>query len=215
MGIMRAYNLAVWPAQIAAYLLGGTALFLTFRRPHSDRVVTCILAGMWLMNGAGYHLGFFTRINPAAYGFGVLFIIQGIWFLWEGLWRRNLFFGRGVDGYSVTGWVMIFYAMVLYPLLGVLSGHCYPFSPMFGLAPCPTMIFTFGLLLQSRDGLPLRLTALPFLWSIIGSFAALKWGIYEDFGLLAAGLAGGILLVYQKRRDRGDVPKKSMVAQGL
>jgi len=216
MGIMRTYNLAVWPAQIAAYLLGGAALLLTFRRTrYSDRLVTYILAGMWLMNGVGYHLGFFTRINPAAYGFGVLFIIEGAWLIFEGVWRDNLVFGRGVDGYSVTGWAMVFYAMILYPLLGVLSGHLYPFSPMFGLAPCPTTIFTFGLLLTGRDGFPLRLAALPFIWSIIGSFAALKWGVYEDTGLLVAGLAGGILLVSRKRRDRGEVTEKSVVAEGL
>ena len=68
---------------------------------------------------------------------------------------------------------------------------------MFGLVPCPTTIFTFGMLLLAAR--PKRLLLwLPLLWSAIGFFAAVKFGIYEDVGLLVAAIVTAIVLL----RDR-------------
>jgi hypothetical protein len=44
--------------------------------------------------------------------------------------------------------------MVVYPLLGIRFGHSYPRAPLFGVAPCPTTIFTFGLLLWATRSVP-------------------------------------------------------------
>ena len=85
-----------------------------------------------------------------------------------------------------VGLALIVYAMVAYPLLGMAFGHGYPQAPMFGLVPCPTTIFTFGMLLLAAR--PKRLLLwLPLVWSAIGFFAAVKFGICEDVGLLVAG----------------------------
>ena len=75
----------------------------------------------------------------------------------------------------------ITYAMLVYPLLGMALGHGYPRAPMFGPCPRPTTIFTFGMLPPA--GRPRRLLLwLPLLWSAIGFFAAIKFGIREDIG---------------------------------
>ena len=201
LNVFRAYNLAIWPTQIVAYLAAGLAVWLVFGRGHNrDRIVFGILGLMWLLNGVGYHVGFFTEINKAAYVFGALFIIQGLWFLRYALRPGVVIFGREWDAWSITGVIFILYAMVLYPLLGAWAGHGFPYAPMFGVAPCPTTIFTFGLLLTTREGLPLRLTAIPFIWSLIGTMAAFKFGIYEDVGLLAAGLIGFTAMFIRERR---------------
>jgi hypothetical protein len=67
-------------------------------------------------------------------------------------------------------------------------------APMFGLVPCPTTIFTFGMLLLAAR--PKRLLLwLPLVWSVIGFFAAVKFGIREDVGLLIAGIVTAVILL--------------------
>jgi hypothetical protein len=72
---------------------------------------------------------------------------------------------------------------------------------MFGVAPCPTVIFTFGLLLLTSTRIPKYLLLVPLAWSITSGISApLNFGIYEDFGLVAAGVIGTGLLIWRDRR---------------
>jgi hypothetical protein len=96
--------------------------------------------------------------------------------------------------------VFIALALIVYPILGALTGHAYPRAPLFGVAPCPTAIFTFGILLWARNRVGIYLLIIPFLWSLVGFTAALKLGIREDFGLLIAGLLGTGLLIARRFR---------------
>lgn len=66
---------------------------------------------------------------------------------------------------------------------------------MFGVAPCPTTIFTFGLLLLTRGPVPLRLLVIPLLWALVGASAALHLGVREDLGLVVTGLVATALLL--------------------
>jgi hypothetical protein len=59
--------------------------------------------------------------------------------------------------------------------------------PTFGL-PCPTTIFTLGILLFATAPLPRSVFAVPLLWAAVGSTAAFRFGIPQDLGLLVAGL---------------------------
>ena len=90
------------------------------------------------------------------------------------------------------------YALLIYPVLGSMLGHVYPQSPTFGL-PCPTTIFTFGILLWTDKQVPIPVLIIPFLWSIIGFTAALSLGITEDTGLLIAGVVSTLLIVLRNR----------------
>ncbi len=93
----------------------------------------------------------------------------------------------------------IFYAMVAYPMIGAIVGHGYPSAPLFGVAPCPTTIFTFGFFLWSKPGLPRYLLVVPFLWALLGTNAALPpFGILEDFGLLVSAVVGSALLLWRR-----------------
>ena len=94
--------------------------------------------------------------------------------------------------------VLILFALIIYPVLGYFIGHVYPFSPTFGL-PCPTTIFTFGLLLLNSKRCPVTILIIPLVWSIIGFMAAIQFGILEDTGLLVAGLITISLLLYRNR----------------
>jgi hypothetical protein len=93
---------------------------------------------------------------------------------------------------------------VLYPLLGIASGHAYPRAPTFGVTPCPTAIFTFGVLLLAQGAVPARLLVLPTLWAAVGVSAAVQLGVREDLGLAAAAvLAAGFLYVERRSGVRG------------
>lgn len=202
LNVFQTYNLAIWPLQVVVYLLGIAAIALLFTGLNSrNRIISSVLSVMWLINGILYHITFFSTINRAAYVFGILFIIQGLLFLLLGVVKGKLEFGFAKDARSLTGFVFILYSMVIYPLLGIPAGHLWPSSPVFGVAPCPTTIFTFGLLLLSRARVPKWLLVIPLLWSFIGLGAAINFGVFEDYGLVLAGVTATLIIYFHDRND--------------
>lgn len=201
---LKAYNESVFPLQIFFNLLAFYTIYLIFKpKTYSAKFITGTLAIFWLWIGIIYHLIFFTVINKAAYFFGTIFIIQGILFFIFGFLKNRLSFSYQNDLYGITGLVFFAYALIIYPILGHLLGHQYPYSPTFGL-PCPTTIFTFGVLLFSVKRISFYIILIPLIWSIIGFGAALNFSIYEDFGLLIAGIIGTILIVSKNRKLPND-----------
>ncbi len=200
--VFARYNTAIWPAQLVAYLLGTAATFLVFARGvWSDRFIASILAIMWAWTGVGYHLAFFAMINQAAYLFGALFVIQAGALAYIGIVHRRIMFGFRSDTAGWIGSFFVFYAAILYPLFGLMSGHPYPGLPTFGVTPCPVTIFTFGLLLLTRETFPVSLLAIPALWSLIGGSAAILLNVPQDWMLLASGIiATPLILVNHRRR---------------
>ena len=95
---------------------------------------------------------------------------------------------------------------MIYPVLNYAFGHSYPKMPVFGVAPCPVTIFTFGMLLWMKEKVPLHVVAIPFLWSLVGASAAIHLGIVEDYGLLVAGLLGSVLIVITNRSKKKPAP---------
>lgn len=195
------YNLAVWPLQIFIYLLGIIVVILAIRPTRiSNKIISGVLSFFWLWMGIVYHLIFFTRINNAAYIFGLFYIIQSFIFLFTGVFNSYLSFRLKPDFRGVTGIIFVLYALLIYPILGIITGHQYPNMPIFGL-PCPTIIFTFGLLLWTSQRFPKYLLIIPFIWSIIGFSAALTLAIYQDYGLLVASVFGTILIFLRDKNS--------------
>ncbi len=200
LGVFRDYNHAIWPAQIVAYVLGLSAVFLAIRPGRrTNRLNSLILSVMWLWMGVVYHIAFFSNINPAAYLFGAFFVLQGVLFLLAALGRVDLEFRFTPDVYGITGAILIAYALVVYPIIGSFLGHGYPNAPMFGVTPCPTTIFTFGILLWSERGVSKWLFLIPGLWSVVGFMAAIQLGIREDIGLLVAAVVSVAMVSWRSR----------------
>jgi hypothetical protein len=201
LNVFRVYNQTIWPAQILAYLLGLLAIYAAFKKtPSGSRIAVGVLSLFWLWNGGAYHLGHFSSINKMAYLFGMLFFIQGVFFFYFGIIRKTLIFRFRPDNYSLAGALLILYAMVVYPTLGHIFGHVYPAAPVFGVAPCPTTIFTFGIMLWTAPRVPKAVLIIPLLWSLIGFTAAITLGIYEDIGLLVAGVVCASLIWIRDRK---------------
>lgn len=186
--VFEQYNNAIWPGHILIYLVGLIAIGLAFtRRTVSTKLISLILALLWLWMGIVYHLVFFSTINNAARLFAVLFIIQSVIFVFAGVVNSSLSFRFRPDAQGVIGAILIAYSLVVYPMVGVALGHKYPAAPIFGV-PCPTTIFTFGLLLGAAVNIRFYILIIPLLWSVIALWAAIALGMYEDLGLVITGL---------------------------
>ena len=197
--VFTTYNEAVWPAQGALILLALLAVYAALRATRGGgRAAPAVLAVLWLWMGAVYHLTFFAPVNPAAYLFGVLFVVQALLFGRESL-RHGLNLRVRRDAYGVLGMILVVYALLIYPIVCVLAGHGYPAAPTFG-APCPTTIFTFGVLLWADRRVPAHLLPVPFLWSLAGASAVWVYGVAADVALPLAALAGLGMILWRNHR---------------
>jgi hypothetical protein len=186
------YNNAMWPLQIFAFLLGvmmaGSVAVALVRGPIVTNNKTNYLIGfglalMWLWAGVAYHGLFFSTINTAAFFFAALFVLQALLLMYFTIRRRLQF--AVASGISLwIGWALIVYALLIYPLVGILSGHRYPEMPMFGITPCPVTIFTVGLFVLAKPSVPRALLVIPFLWSLLGGSAVFVLGVAQDWPLL-------------------------------
>jgi hypothetical protein len=200
LGVFERYNQDVWPSQLILFALAVVALVAIYRNDTRGRqVLFAVLSLLWAWMGLVYHITYFSAINKAAYGFGLLFLIQSFVFVYAGIIRDKLSFDIRFDVYTIIGMTFVAYALVGYPLVGILLGHTYPKSPTFGV-PCPTTIFTFGVLMCSSQRISVFVLLIPFLWSIVGFSAAFHLAIYEDIGLILSGIVSTVVLTALKKR---------------
>lgn len=212
--VIADYNVAVWPAQFALTLLAVAIVVLVLRWPERvGRLVSYGLALLWGWVALAYHLAFFWSINPAAPIFAAVSIAAAAAFIWFGGIRGGLQFEKGLSVTAILGLVVVMFALAGYPAIGQYIGHRYPASPTFGL-PCPTTIFTFGILLMAAPGLPKALVVAPLAWAVIGSTAAFALGVTQDLGLVVVAVLGVYLLLRRAspannscRRDGPDEPR--------
>jgi hypothetical protein len=207
--LFQRYNTAVWPAQLIGYIIVLISLFAVIKRYNwGNRMMVITLGLLWLWTGVVYHFIFFSRINPVAVVFSGFFVLNGLTYVIAGNVKGKLSFKIDGQWIRIVGYIFMAYAMVVYFLLGMSSGHTYPRMPVFPLAPCPLTIFTFGVLLTAEKKVPWYIWIIPFVWSIIGFTAALRFGIKQDFGLLVAGIAGLILMLIAGRRQGSEAQMK-------
>ena len=198
--VFRAYNVSVWPAQALLLALALIALaLLVVPRRWSGVAISAILAFLWLWIGLAYHFAFFTTINPLAYLFAALSIAGGLIFLWHGVIRGNLQFQLARSASGASGIALVVYALVVYPVWSVYAGHHYPALPTFGL-PCPTTIFTLGMLAFVVPPYPKAPLIVPMLWCLVGAQAAFFLGVPQDLGLVAAVGVGAFLMMRSRVR---------------
>jgi hypothetical protein len=190
--LFAAYNEALWPAAVALWAASAAicALRLSACRP-GDRWISALLVGHWAWSALAYHVAFFTRINPAAWFFAALSSARPSsssargWCSGVCRSRRGVTRGRhwrGASAYSLA-----------YPAINALDHLSLLRIPTFGV-PCPTTIFTAGVLMLATPR-SWSLSAVPVIWSAIGGSAAFLLGVHADVALPIAGMALGIFSV--------------------
>jgi hypothetical protein len=196
--VFAAYNTTLWPGAMALWITSVLvcALMLRSSRRPSDRVTNAFLAIHWTWSALAYHGAFFTRINPAAWLFAALFLVQAGLFLWLGVVQGRPRFTATHSSWALVAWVFIAYGLV-YPAINAAQHLSVLRIPTFGV-PCPTTIFTAGLLMLGRPRL-WRLSIIPIIWSGIGGSAAFLLEVRADYALPIAGIA---LAVFSSRKER-------------
>lgn len=196
--VFRAYNEAVWPAQVLLLALAVTGFVLVFRpRPWTGATIAGVLGFLWAWQALAYHLTFFSRINPLAYVFSIASLLAALVFLWQGVVRRRLHFSWQGGMRSVGGAALVVMALGVYPVWSWYAGHSYPQMPTFGL-PCPTTLFTIGMLGFLAPSDPRSPIVIPLVWTIVGGQAALFLGVPQDVSLFVAGAYAIALLARPK-----------------
>lgn len=184
--------------QLPLMALGVIAIVLLLRQRKNASVgISAILTFLWVWQALAYHLAFFTAINPLAYAFAALFIAGAATFFWQGVVRKKMLF-KITSGWRMwAGWSLMIFALLLYPAWTYFSGHRYPAFPRFGL-PCPTTLFTIGLLAFLVQPYPRSVFIVPVLWCFVGSQAAFVFDVQADLGLIVSGMLGLVLALQSK-----------------
>lgn len=193
-GVFRAYNTTLWPVQVFLLGLAGMAIVLViWPRRWSGVGVSAILASLWAWMGLAYHLAFFTVISTPAFAFAAMFVAGAFVFLWQGIVQRELEFTWQAGARGVTALLLVVYALVVYPAWSHFAGRPYLETPTFGL-PCPTTIFTMGLIACLVRPHPRSVLVVPILWSLVGVQAAFLLSVPQDLALAVVAVVGLVLV---------------------
>jgi len=194
------YNAGLWPLPLLALVLALAAILLTLRRvPGGSRMVAVILAAGWLWTGIGYHMLHFARLNFMAPLYGALFVLEGLLLLWAARRARPIFrFDR-----RPLSWVGLALALAAaaWPLVDRLFGEPWVAGRIAGLAPEPTVVLTFGILLLASGGPRLYLAIIPVLWTLVASATGWILWIPQDLPLAVIGVAGFGALLWKQWRS--------------
>ena len=185
--LFAAYNGALWPALVALWTASVVASVLLFSSRHlPDRWISALLAAHWTWSALAYHVAFFSRINPAAWVFAALFLLQAALFVWWGVVQGRLSFAPWRTESAPVAWVLIAYSLV-YPGSNAVQHLSVSRIPTFGV-PCPTTIFTAGMLMLAAPR-SWYVSIIPVIWSVIGGSAASLLGVRADYALPIEGVA--------------------------
>lgn len=206
LGALERYNEAIWPTQIAAYLLVLLALWSALRPfAGSGRLIAAVVAAAWIWTGVAYYMLHQAQINWAGWALGFVFVLQGLAFIVTGVIRGRLDFRFTGDSTGWAGLVLIGVAAILYPLIGVGSDQGWPRMPLVGVAPGPTLVWTLGMLLLAVPRVPWHLLLIPLLWSITGAAGALLLDLPQDFVLPLAAVLTIAVAIRKNRQYRVNI----------
>lgn len=184
--LIELYNRDVWPAHLAALVLGLALLWLAAtRRAGAARVLAALLAPVWLWVGWAFHWQHYASINWAAQYFALAFALQAALLLGLGTWPREAHASPAGVAVEKLGWLLAVSGVLLYPLAGLLAGRPWTQIELFGITPEPTALASLGLLLASAQppsrALRCLLAIIPTLSLLVG--AATLWLIAGDGSL--------------------------------
>jgi len=213
--VFSVYNGAIWPLQPIVHAAGLLMLALLLRPSRgSDRYSLVLLAAMWIWTGFVYQIGFFSTINPIALAFGAAFVLEGVLLL-DAAVRGRIAFGTSRGLRRATGWALLIYSLLLYPLLGIALGADYFELPAFGLTPCPVTMTTVGVLLLASSPVPRRLYVIPVTWAIVGGSAAGLLRMPQDWVLLLTPVLLAIVAGYEHLAAGGHRSTEQLAGQPM
>jgi hypothetical protein len=201
-------NTAIWPMQLVWYASAAAMIGLAFWPRRRASQFICLLAAAYF---AWVGIVFFGVIDSGMTLWVVAFILEAILLLVAGIVRRDLVFAPRWNLSSVLGAVFMFYALVAYPIIEMLGGYPLRESPLFGLSPCVTVFFAFGLLLWARPPAPKYVLLLPLAWALQAASGNLAMGHVPDFPLILVGMITAGVLIWRDRTSSWQTVAAGMV----
>ena len=119
--VLAAYNRSFWPIALALWAYALATAVVLARHHGRTRFAAAMLAVQWVWAGVAYHAVFFTAINPAAWLFAALFLVEGALLAWFGVVHEQLRFSSTGSLRHVAAWTLIISAL-LYPVLAASRG---------------------------------------------------------------------------------------------
>jgi hypothetical protein len=189
-----------WPMQIvwyaAAVAMAGLALWPA--RRWSSPLICALAAAYFAWIGIGY----FAWLSPGigmSREWAAVFTLQAVLLVAAGIARSDLVTRPRRDLSSGLGAVFIAYALIGYPLVGVLGGHALRVVPVFGVSPCATVTFFIGLLLWAVPPVPRYLLLVPLAWALNAAPHNMATGVVVDYGMLVAALVTAGWVIWRDR----------------
>ena len=206
-GVFAAYNVAIWPVQIAAYVIaaaGAMALWLIFAKHRWPGRVEGALRSFLAMGMGSPSLLFFSKTTTAAYIFGAGSILQGLLFFAYGAIadRPVLRFQSGWRG--VLGWRSSSTLRLFMRSLAIspgTAGHVRPCSVLHRVPPSYSPLACSARFLVAIPADLVASVSLPRFCSVF---------LYH--GLVVSCLIGAALL--PSRPSRRDFPKSLTMSGG-
>jgi hypothetical protein len=205
-------NAAAWPMQIVWYLAAVAMTGLALWPVRRSSPLICVLAAAYF---AWIGIAYFAWLMPGmhfSWLWAAVFMLQAVLLVVAGVVRSDLVIRPRKDLASGLGAAFIAYALVGYPLIGLAGGHPLRTLPVFGLSPCATVVFFFGLLLWARPPAPKYVLLVPLAWSLGAAPPDLGRGVAADYGMLIAAVLTAGLIIW---RDRASSPAWQSVTAGL
>jgi hypothetical protein len=202
-------NAAIWPMQLVWYASAVAMIGLAFwpsRR--ASQLISLLAAAYFAWVGIVFFrvidsdMGVIDGVINGAWLWAAIFLLEAFLFLVAGVVRRDLVFTPRWNLASVLGALFMCYALVGYPLIEMLGGYLLRETPLFGLSPCVTVYFTFGLLLWARPPAPKYLLLLPLAWALNATPGNIAMGHVPDFGMVLVGVITVGLIIWRDRTVR-------------
>lgn len=202
--LLDSYNRALWPAQVAAYVLALLVVLLALgRRPGGGRLAAAVLAAGWAWTGARFHLVELAAIDFLAPVYGALFLVQAVLLAWRAI-GGGLSFRDGPAPSGRAGLGFVAYALLAFPVIAAVADGGFSSAAIVGLTPAPTAVFTLGVLLLAAGRTPWHLAVIPVLWCLIAGAVASQLGITADLPLPVLGVAAlGLIARNNRRHEAG------------
>lgn len=202
--LFELYNRGLWPAPIAALLLGLILLALAWRRADygkwPPRVVAAALALTWLWVAWEFHWRRHATINLAAGYFAAAFALEAL--LLAAALPGPLLIRRAAQKTDPAGIAIALFGVLVQPLIGPLLGRSWAQVELFAMAPDPTATATLGLVLAGAGSR--ILLVIPLLWCLVTGATLWAMGAPDAWVMPAVGVVVVARVVWRKGGVRSE-----------
>ena len=187
------YNVSIFPMQIITLVLAVILTYLLFVRPSTivNKLIKIYLSFTFVWFALMFPFEGVLKI-----GFGLVHIVIAILFFIDIFTAKIEFKFPETSGKRYFMLFLIFSAFALYPLIEYMSDHLYPKILLFGVAPCPTFIFSLALLIGAVPNISKIIFILLIFPAIFSGLSVpIILGVWADLLLLVSGIYGLIILI--------------------